>query len=149
MLQKEFSFIEAHLSHINEESLNISKANVGWHLDHVLKVINVVSEALKNSNPEEYKRKFNRLRFVIFALGFFPRGKAKSPKRVLPPEIILQTAIENQLKVAIQNLEAIQSLNEHSNFTHPLFQQLNKKQTLKFLKLHTKHHLNIVKDILK
>ena len=149
MLQKEFSFIEAHLVYLNKENLKVSKATVGWHLDHVLKVINAVSVALKESKPEAYKKEFNGLRFVIFTLGFFPRGKAKSPKRVLPPEIILQTAIESQLKVAIKHIKELNDVDEYSNFRHPLFKQLNKKQTLKFLKLHTKHHLNIVKDILK
>lgn len=40
------------------------------------------------------------------------------------------------------------SLDENQFFTHTLFKQLNKKQTLKFLGLHTNHHLKIVKDIL-
>ena len=149
MLDKEFSFIKEYINHQEKESLKISKANVGWHLDHSLKVINSVCEALKNSNSNEYKKEFNGLRLFIFTVGFFPRGKAKSPKRVSPPEIILKTDIENQLDIAIKNLETIGGFDENQFFTHPLFKQLNKKQTIKFLKLHTNHHLKIVKDIMK
>jgi hypothetical protein len=149
MLDKEFSFIKEHIQHLDKENLQVSKGNVGWHLDHSLKVINSVLGTLKDSKPEEYHKKFNGLRSLTFMLGFFPRGKARSPKRVLPPEIILKKDVENQLELAIKNLKVIDSLDKNQFFTHPLFNQLNKKQTIKFLGLHTNHHLKIIKDILK
>ena len=101
MLNKELRFIEEHLLVIDKEDLNVSKANIGWHIDHSLKVINSVSEVLKNSDPYQYKKKFNLLRIFIFILGYFPRGKAKSPKKVLPPEIILREDIEKQMIINI------------------------------------------------
>ena len=64
MLQKELRYMEEHLVDMNKEDLDISKANVGWHIDHSLKVINTVFEVLKNSNPKEYKKKFNLLRLI-------------------------------------------------------------------------------------
>ena len=149
MLDKEFSVIKEYIDHQGKKNLKISKANVGWHLDHSLKVINSVFEALENSNPDDYKKEFNGLRLFTFTLGFFPRGKAKSPKRVLPPEIILKEGIETQLEKAIWSFEIANSFDENQFFTHPLFKQLNKKQTLKFLRLHTNHHLKIVKDIVQ
>jgi hypothetical protein len=48
-----------------------------------------------------------------------------------------------------KNLESFNDLEKNSFFIHPLFKQLNKKQTIKFLKLHTNHHFKIIKDILK
>ncbi|SDS30585.1 hypothetical protein SAMN05216503_2633 [Polaribacter sp. KT25b] len=149
MLEREFSFIKANIQHLEDENLKISKAKVGWHLDHSLKVINSVVANIKDSKSKEYQHKFNGLRLVVFTLGFFPRGKAKSPKRVLPPEIISKNDIEYQLKIAEKNVEIIDKLDKNQFFTHPLFEQLNKKQTIKFLRLHTNHHLKIVKDILK
>lgn len=149
MLNREFKIIRAHLKDIEKDKLSVSKANVGWHLDHSLKVINSVFGALKSSNPSEYKKEFNALRVLTFAIGYFPRGKAKAPKRVAPPEIILKDDIVSQLDLAIVNLENIDKLDGNQFFTHPLFKQLNKKETVKFLRLHTNHHLKIVKDILK
>lgn len=149
MLDSQFALIKEYLKDIEKENLKVSKANIGWHLDHSLKVINSVFETLKNSNSSEYKKGFNKLRFIVFLLGRFPRGKARSPKRVLPPAIILKEDIESQLNLAIKNSENIDKLHENQYFTHPLFKQLNKKQTVKFLRLHTNHHLKIVRDILK
>jgi hypothetical protein len=149
MLSKEFSFIKDFIKFKERENLSVSKASVGWHLDHSLKVINSVCATLRVSNANDYKKEFNGLRILTFTLGFFPRGKAKSPKRVLPPAIIKKKDIENQLEEAIKNIASIQELQENQYFTHPLFKQLNKKQTVRFLKLHTNHHLKIIRDILK
>jgi hypothetical protein len=149
MLSKEFSFIKDFIKFEERENLSVSKASVGWHLDHSLKVINSVCATLRVSNANDYKKEFNGLRILTFTLGFFPRGKAKSPKRVLPPAIIKKKDIENQLEEAIKNIASIKELQENQYFTHPLFKQLNKKQTVRFLKLHTNHHLKIIKDILK
>jgi hypothetical protein len=148
MLDKEFDLIRDNIIHQEKENLNISKASIGWHLYHSLKVINSVCEALQASKSIDYKKEFSGMRLFTFTLGFFPRGKAKAPKRVLPPEIVLKKDIQNQLKIAVSNLEKIDVLEDNQFFTHPLFKQLNKKQTIKFLKLHTNHHLKIVKDIL-
>lgn len=149
MLSKEFSFIEDCIKFKEKKNLSVSKANVGWHLDHSLKVINSVFEILRVSKAYDYRKEFNGLRILTFALGFFPRGKAKSPEKVLPPAIIKKKDIENQLEEAIKNIASVKELQENQYFTHPLFKQLNKKQTVRFLKLHTNHHLKIITDILK
>lgn len=149
MLQKELSFINDNIRNLDIVNLKISKASVGWHLDHSLKVINGVLGAITESDPKEYYPKFNFLRFIVFLKGSFPRGKAKSPKRVLPPEIILEKALQQQLNLAEEKIKIIPKLQEKQHFSHPIFKQLNKKQTIKFLQIHTQHHLNIVRDILK
>jgi hypothetical protein len=149
MLEAQLELIESCFDKIEVSNLKVSKASVGWHIDHTVKVMNKVCDTLIFSNPKDYEAKFNIRRNLVFALGFFPRGKAKSPKRVLPPEIILLEDIQTQFTKAKLNLKEIQNLDKNSNFEHPIFKQLNKKQTLRFLKLHTEHHLKIVKDILK
>ncbi len=40
-------------------------------------------------------------------------------------------------------------LPENVYFNHHVFGMLTKKQTLRFLEIHTKYHLKIVNDILK
>ncbi|MGC6431953.1 MAG: DUF1569 domain-containing protein [Jejuia sp.] len=86
---------------------------------------------------------------VLFGLNYIPRGKAKSPKIVLPPEIILKESLVAQFNDAKGYLEKMDAVNEKQYFKHFIFGTLSKKQTLRFLLLHTHHHLKIVKDILK
>ncbi|WP_026776999.1 DUF1569 domain-containing protein [Polaribacter sp. Hel_I_88] len=149
MLEKELKFIEDSIQFKELKNLIVSKATVGWHLDHSLKVLNSVLLAIKESDPNLYKKKFNSVRFITFTLGKFPRGKVKAPKRVLPPEIIETEVIENQLEEVKSKLKYMNELEENQFFDHPFFDHLNKKQTIKFLGMHTNHHLKIIKDILK
>ena len=116
MLNNEVGLIKEYINNFEKVNTKVSKVSVGWHLSHSLKVINSVCGALKESNPEEYKWKFNGLRLFAFTLGSFPRGKARSPKRVLPPEIITKVDLEIQLESVIQNLKSFQNFADNQFF---------------------------------
>ncbi|MBQ4819064.1 DUF1569 domain-containing protein [Aquimarina sp. MMG016] len=148
-MTSELNKIEHYLVHSDSINKEVSKVAVAWHLDHSLKVINGISDSLQNSDPTAYKRKFNIARFFSFTFGFIPRGRAQSPKYVLPPDTIKTEDIVAQLSLARDKLVALDSLDDKSNFNHPVFNQLNKQQAKKFIKIHTRHHLKIVRDILK
>ncbi len=137
-----FSFQEA-LDH------DVSKASVGWHLAHSFKVINEVCTSLKLSKPENFSSQFNLKREVVFALGSFPRGKAKAPKVVIPEGDITSVNLLKDLQTARKNLSEFDSLEENNYFEHPYFNQLNKIHAKRLLEVHTKHHLKIIKDIVK
>ena len=149
ILKNQLSKLESFIPLIDKENPKVSKSTVGWQLDHALKVFNAVSKWTENSNPKEYKRKFNFWRSVLFPLGYFPRGKVRAPKYVLPPEIIKNEDLNAQLQTARTHIENLKTLPEKAYFKHFIFGMLSKKQTLRFLEMHTKHHLKIVNDILK
>ncbi len=148
-LQLQLSEIESFIPKFETTNFKVSKVSVGWQLDHALKVLNGVMKTLMNSNPDNYNSDFNFSRMVLFGLNYIPRGKAKSPKIVLPPEIILKESLVAQFNDAKDYLEKMDAVNDRQYFKHFVFGTLSKKQTLRFLILHTHHHLKIIKDILK
>ncbi|ULC59998.1 DUF1569 domain-containing protein [Flaviramulus sp. BrNp1-15] len=149
ILQNQLSQIETYLLSIDKKNPKVSKSTVGWQLDHALKVFNSVCEWTENSNPKDYKWKFNFWRSILFRLNYIPRGKGKAPKFVLPPEIIHEKDLKNQLETARAHIERLKTLPKSAYFKHFIFGMLSKKKTLRFLEMHTKHHLKIVRDILK
>ncbi|MDN3665264.1 DUF1569 domain-containing protein [Algibacter miyuki] len=149
ILTKMLFKIEQHIPFESKTNAEISKSTVGWQLDHALKVINSVSAQAINSDPGSYKSSFSFMRIALFKLGFFPRGKARAPKAVRPPEIIVEAEILKQLQTARTYINKLEILPENAYFNHPMFGMLNKKQTLRFLEIHTNHHLKIIRDILK
>ncbi|WJJ97318.1 DUF1569 domain-containing protein [Algibacter luteus] len=149
ILSQLLSKIEATIPQKEVKNPSVSNATVGWQLDHALKVFNAVSEWTANSNPEDYKYKFNYWRTILLTSGYFPRGKVKAPKHVLPPETVTTEDLLKQLETARIHVGKLKSLPEKAYFKHFIFGKLSKKKTLRFLEVHTNHHLKIINDILK
>ena len=148
-LEKKIKKIESYINDFEKKNEKISKATVGWHLDHSLKVINAVITSMEKSDAKLYKDNFKLLGKILLKLNFFPKGKAKAPKHVLPLNDIVKEEIILQLKVAKENLLKIEKLDDNAFFKHPLFGNVNKNRVLPFLNTHTNHHLKIIKSILK
>ena len=127
----------------------VSAASVGWHLAHVLLVLQGILEALKKSDPAEYQWTFNWRRTVILTLQKIPRGKARAPKSAHPKTEITDEGLRDQLAAVNQALQGVVELTKHHFFVHPFFEKLNKPTTLLFLRIHTKHHLKIVQAIMQ
>ncbi|OZV70624.1 DUF1569 domain-containing protein [Winogradskyella aurantia] len=148
-LSKYLDTLETLIPKFKAQNLKVSKSNVGWHIDHSLKVINNVAKALESSDPKLYKANFSFLGWVLLSLGYFPRGKAKAPKHVKPPEIITEEDLILQVETAKQNIEITSTLPKNAHFKHPMFGHINTNRVTRFLEVHTNHHLKIIRDILK
>jgi len=149
VLQNALKDIEDYLPNSEVVNTNISKASVSWHLDHSLKVINAVVKNMQDSDPALYKDNFSFVGKLLLKFKYFPRGKAKAPKHVTPPETILKDDIILQLTEAREQIKTISGLDKNAYFKHPLFGNVNKSRVIRFLDAHTNHHLKIVKSILK
>ena len=149
ILKKQISQLETHIPLIDKENSKVSKSTVGWQLDHALKVFNLTSAWTENSNPENYKRKFNFWRSILFPLGYFPRGRVRAPKVTQPPSVILIEDLKSQIQAARTHIENLNKLPKTAYFEHFIFGKLSKKQTFRFLQMHTHHHLKIINEILK
>lgn len=148
-LDDEFAELENYITQRDVKNVAVSQADVAWHLDHMLKTINLISENLKNSNPNDYSSGFSLQQLIVFTTGTIPRGVAQSPQAVRPPDVILKDSIYLQLKEAKERINAITSLDKDAFIEHPVFKTLDRDQTRRFIEIHTRHHLKIVKDILE
>lgn len=141
--------IESLVPKIDVTDETVSKASVGWHLEHSLLIINSSLKGLTMTDPKDYKPKFSLKKFVFLNFGVIPRGKIQAPKQFFPVEIPTQESIMKLINLAKDRLEAVKDLPEKSFITHPFLGDFDKETALKFLGLHTNHHLKIVDDILK
>ncbi len=148
-LDEQFSEIVDYIPERDQLDPKISKVDVAWHLDHSLKTINRICEALEASDPNKFKSNFSLSRVFVFAWGDFPRGVAESPKLVRPPKEIMTDNLYLQIEEARENLKKMELLDAKAHFRHPYFNVIDKGQTKRFLKIHTNHHLKIIRDILK
>ncbi len=147
-LEKQLSQFEYFIEKRNSRSTKISEVDVAWHVDHSLKTINRIYERLKDSDPKEYSSGFSLSRTLIYTWGNFPRGVAESPKIVRPPDTIRTDSLYLQLEAARKNIQKLEELPVNAHFKHPYFKVLNRKQSQRFLEIHTHHHIKIIRDIL-
>jgi len=141
--------LASYIADHNQSNQAISEVSVGWHLEHSLLVIKQITATVAQSEPKLYKSKFNLKRFIVFLTKTIPRGKAKAPKVVIPVDEITVDSLQESLKKTYQAITYLKDCEENQYFMHPFFGQLNKKQTIKLLAIHTEHHLKIIRDILK
>ena len=127
----------------------ISTSSVGWHIHHILLTSNLIIAAIGKSNPAEYKSKFTFAKFYVFTFNKIPRGRVQAPKSVTPVVSFSKEDIKNNFISCYSFIKKLPSLKENHFFEHPFFGHLNLKPAMKFLEIHTKHHLSIIDDILK
>lgn len=139
--------VEEYISDRDRIAPEVSSVEVAWHLDHLLKVINGIHYSLSESDPDDYKYSWKFTRSVIFTIGRFPRGIAKSPKSALPPDVIDTDDIYKQLADARSKVIDFSRFDRKQHFNHGMFGMLNRNRALKFVEIHTRHHLRIIRDI--
>lgn len=127
----------------------VSAAAVGWHIEHILLSTDRIVEAMLASNPAAYHGKFNFRKFAVLTFRKIPRGKAKAPKAVRPAEHITIDTLSDHLIQSQDLVRKLKTLKANHFFDHPFLGHIRLKPAIKFLKIHTQHHLNIIEDILQ
>ena len=148
-LESLISKLEDKIEYSGISNNKISKSSVGWHIEHVLLTTNLIINAITKSNPAKYKSKFSFAKLFVFTFKKIPRGKIQAPNSVRPVESFKIEDIKNNFITCHNLIKKLSSLNDDNFFEHPFFGHLNLKPSVKFLEIHTKHHLHIINDILK
>lgn len=141
--------LENYIPHNEVADLNVSQGAVGWHIAHTLLTINVVADALVSSNPEEYRWKFDWRRSFLLTIGKIPRGKIRAPEAVRVKETPDKTSLAAQVTATREKVKALHNLQPRNYFTHPFLGKIKLKPAIRFLCIHTQHHLKIIEDLVQ
>ncbi|MGB7785261.1 MAG: DUF1569 domain-containing protein [Salinimicrobium sp.] len=149
IIELQLKEMQEYLPVMDRKNLNVSAVTVGWHISHSLKVLRKVFQLLEDSDPEDYKKQFSFLRHYIFLFRRIPRGKAKAPSAVLPDKDLQASVLEIEIGELRDQLPQLKELPKKAFYRHHMFGDLDRDQTIRFLQIHTEHHLKIIRDILK
>lgn len=148
-LNKQLDELTSYTNKGNIINKKVSQKGTYWHIDHSLKVLEGIPEVLKKSNPKDYRPKFSFLKLVIMNTGYMPRGKGRAPKQVVPDGDVTKEQLLLKLEKVKASINGLKSIKKDKTFKHPLFGWLNLKDTIKFMGIHTHHHIKIIRDISK
>lgn len=126
---------------------SVSAACIGWHIEHALLVVDGVITALSESDPSSFRSSFNLKKTIIYLLGKFPKGKARAPKSVRPKtEVFSEEELTHHLTNTASRIPSLNQFDKKAHFKHPIFGFLALNDTIRFLEMHTEHHLKIIRD---
>jgi hypothetical protein len=86
-------------------------------------------------------------RLWVFTTGRIPRGRAQAPRRVQPETSPTAEQLRTVLGSALEASAHIRTMPRDAWFRHFIFDVLRRDEALKFLRIHTEHHLRIVRQI--
>ncbi len=128
-----------------QQIAHVSKSN-RWILTSVVDIVT----GRKTFDTTGSIRPLGRL---VLRSGVIPRGVGKAPSGAKPDEAISADRLTEELE---QQLVKIGQIDEHvetakisrQTFRHPNFGDLNSRQWIRFVRVHTNHHMKIVREIL-
>lgn len=128
----------------------VSKWCLGEQIDHTLKVAASILERLGQVGKEP-KTPISLVGRLVLLVGWIPRGVGKAPEASLG---VLRSAPELSAALAhvrglVDRLAGAPERLDHRRRTvrHPRFGGLTPAQALRFVEIHTRHHLKILRDI--
>jgi hypothetical protein len=139
--------LEAKVAYFDVENLPVSQGKIGWHIEHSLLVISGITKTLAKSNPSDYKWKFSFVKAIVMITKKFPRGRAKAPQTTQPKSEVTAENLSVHIAKTRERIKELNTMNSDVFFTHPFFGDLKLRQAIRFLEIHTNHHLKIINDI--
>jgi hypothetical protein len=128
----------------------VSGWSVGQQLDHVVKVNgSVLSRIFKNS--EVPGRGISLVGRAVLLVGYLPRGMGRSPEHLRGETRPASQIADAHASVgrSLGLLSARQDLlsGKVQVISHPYFGSLTALEGIRFLVVHSRHHLRIARDI--
>jgi len=132
----------------------------GWsseqHLAHVALANELVLRNLKSLATGQghllvREAESNPRALAALASGKLPRGQAQSPRMVRPPERVDRALLREWLadgRAALREIDPYSLPADEPKIPHQLLGPLDAPQWARFAAVHTRHHLEIVREIL-
>ena len=139
--------LHRHSNQAEKSSIEVSRATVGWHIAHsYLVIIKSCENLLSNTNRPSKNRKWLQQE-VFFLLRKIPRNKIEAPEFVVPIDHS-EEEIKRLYNQAISLLLQIKQ-NRNGYLSHPFLGPIKPQKVPLFLRIHTAHHLQIIREIIK
>ena len=84
---------------------------------------------------------------LIFLTGRSPRGRGRSLDAVVPKQDVTPAELLTLLDEAERRLNDVSQLDAGTWFKHFAFGVLDRDKTIKVIRIHNRHHLRIISDI--
>ena len=127
---------------------DVSHWSVGMHVHHCCLAMIGICQSLIASTPPPPQSRWSPITSLIFLTGSIPRGRGKAPDVALPKQDVSTEELLSLLDRSEQALAEASRLDSNRWFKHFAFGILNREKSLKLVRIHNRHHLRIIADIM-
>ena len=126
----------------------VSEWSTGMHVHHCcLAMIGICQSLIASTPPPPPRSGFSLRTSLIFLSGRIPRGRGRAPDVVVPRQDVSPAELWTLLDQSERILAEVNHLDPKTWFRHVAFGVLDRDKTLRFIRIHNRHHLRIISDI--
>ncbi len=152
--QQLLTLAEQKVERLSRRSDRVSAWSVAQHLDHLAQANAQCAAAISrllDSRPDDTGPGLKLAGRAVLLTGWIPRGRGVAPPTTVP-SAVPPSEIRSRLGDAQTAVNAIgQRLNEidgaRARLSHPALGGFTALQWLRFIAIHTRHHLKIIEEI--
>ena len=135
------------VDHADVSVASVSHWSVGMQVHHCCLVMIGICQALIDSKPPPPTTGWSMVTSIVFLSGRIPRGRCKAPEVALPRQDISKEELRSLLDRSRQLSKEAGELDRDRWFKHFAFGIHDRDKSLKLLRIHNRHHLRIIADI--
>lgn len=140
--------LERFIPELDKVHEKTSRWTVGMQIHHSLRATRAIAESVVASEPGAEKPSFSLPRTVVMTLGFIPRHVGKAPKESVPDHQPTEQELREMVPAAREALEKAAQADPSAFWRHFKFGVMPRDKAIKFIHIHNRHHLKIIRDIL-
>lgn len=142
--------------HLFVPNTQISDWSIGQQLHHIGSVNRTVAMSLiklvQDATDRDADRRATLTGVSVLASGYIPRGRGKAPARLRPSNDLSRGDVVNSInksRAKVEELNVFGALlkTRMGRIEHPFLGYLKPSQWVRFINVHTEHHLKIVREI--
>lgn len=145
-LDRLFRAMNALVPYANATNRSVSGWSVGEHLEHVCTVAAGFAVVLITGRGPAFTARMPEHRDMVLVDGHIPRGKIKAPPVAAPKGVESAEAYTRMLDRTHARLKSAAEQPGQRTADHPLLGTMTRNEVLRFVAVHTAHHLAIIDD---
>ncbi len=145
-LDRQFERMRTLVQRAQERDEAVSGWTVGDHLEHICTVAAGFGVVLITGRGPVFEAAMPEARHMVLSDGHIPRGKIKAPPAASPKGLASIDAYTRMLDKTLTRLKSAAQQPDERTADHPLLGTMTRDEVLRFVVVHTAHHLGIIDD---
>lgn len=147
-LEGQFTGLESAISRSGVLNESVSSWSVGDHIEHACLAAGGLAVALCSGRSPAFSGGQSDWKEHVLIEGTIPRGTIKAPAAAQPKTGLTAAQLHTMVRKTRERLVKASEVDSVRTANHPILGPMTRDEVLRFVEVHTRHHREIIADIL-